>query len=332
MISFLDVLITVVFLLLLAVPGFIFAKTKMFSSSASGTLSTIVLYGCQPILIITSFQGCAFDPDIAVNMLLVAGIALLVHLLMFALVKLVFGKWQTDEKVKLVKYLSVFSNCGFMGLPFLQSLFTDASLQAELVIYCAVVLAIFNILNWTFGVYILTEDKKEISLKKVLLNPVIISVVFSLILFFTMQKPLVDFTEVGTVGYKIATKLMSSLQFLSNMVTPLSMFVIGIRLANINIKQLLTDRWAYIATGVKLIGMSFIVMFVVAYLPIASTIKYTIFFLLSMPSATSGAMMAVQYGKDSDFASIGVVLSTICSVVTLPTLYLFMNVVLGIPL
>ena len=76
MISFLDVLITVVFLLLLAVPGYIFSKTKMFPKSASETLSVIVLYGCQPILIITSFQGCAFNTDIAINMLLVAGIAL----------------------------------------------------------------------------------------------------------------------------------------------------------------------------------------------------------------------------------------------------------------
>ena len=86
-----------------------------------------------------------------------------------------------------------------MGLPFLQSLFTDASLQAELVIYCAVILAVFNILNWTFGVYIITGDKKEISLKKVLLNPVIISVVLSLAVFFIMQKPLVEMAAVGTV-------------------------------------------------------------------------------------------------------------------------------------
>jgi predicted permease len=114
------------------------------------------------------------------------------------------------------------------------------------------------------------------------------------------------------------------------MVTPLSMFVIGIRLANIDWKQLLTDKWAYIATVVKLIVMSLITMFVVAYLPIDSAIKYTVFFLLSMPSATSGAMMAVQFGKDSDFASIGVVLSTICSIVTLPLMYLFMNAVLGV--
>ncbi len=330
MIDFFDVFITVVFLLILAVPGFVFAKTKMFPKTASETLSAIVLYGCQPILIITSFQGCSYNPNIALNMLAVAGIALVAHLIMFAIVKFAFIKWQANDKVKLVKYLSVFSNCGFMGLPFLQSLFTDASLQAELVIYCAVVLAIFNILNWTFGVYILTEDKKEISVKKVLLNPVILSVLFSLVLFFTLQKPVVELVAEGTVGYKILSKLMASLTFLSNMVTPLSMFVIGIRLANINFKQLLTDKWAYIATAVKLIGMSFVVMFIVAYLPIASTVKYTIFFLLSMPSATSGAMMAVQFKKDSDFASIGVVLSTICSIITLPLLYLFMNAVLGV--
>lgn len=332
MVTFFDVFITVVFLLLLAVPGFIFAKIKMFPKTASGTLSVIVLYGCQPVLIITSFQGCAYDPKIAVNMLLVAGIATLAHLLMFGLVKLLFFKWEKDDKVKIVKYLSVFSNCGFMGLPFLQSLFTEASLQAELVIYCAVVLAVFNILNWTFGVYILTGEKKNISVKKVLLNPVIIAVILSLALFFAMQKPLIELAAAGTVGYKILTKLMNALQFLSNMVTPLSMFVIGIRLANIDFKQLLTDKWAYIATGVKLVAMSFITMFLVAFLPIASTIKYTIFFLLSMPSATSGAMMAVQFDKDSDFASIGVVLSTICSIATLPLLYLFMNSALGIAL
>ena len=330
MVSFLDVFITVIFLLALAIPGYIFAKTKMFPANASETLSAIVLYGCQPILIINSFQGCAFKKSIAVNMLIIAGIALAVHLIMFALVKILFYKWREDDKVKIVKYLSVFSNCAFMGLPFLQSLFTDAGMQAELIIYCAVILAVFNVLCWTFGVYILTGDRKEISAKKVLLNPVIISVIFSLILFFTMQKPLVEFTTAGSVGNKIVTKLMTSLGFLANMVTPLSMFVIGIRLANVNGKQLLTDKWAYIATAVKLIGMSTVTMLIVAFLPIASTIKYTAFFLFSMPSATSTAMMSVQYGKDGDFASVGVVLSTVLSIITLPLLYLVMSGVFGV--
>ena len=38
----------------------------------------------------------------------------------------------------------------------------------------------------------LTGERKEISVKKVLLNPVIIAVAISLLLFFTMQKPFVE--------------------------------------------------------------------------------------------------------------------------------------------
>ena len=192
MISFFDVFITVLFLLLLTIPGFILAKAKMLPQSASEVLSVIVLYGCQPILVFTSFQGCSFDAEIAINMLIVAGLALLAHLLMFAVAKLVFFKWGKDDKVKTVKYLCAFSNCAFMGLPFLQSLFTEPSLQSELIIYCAVVLAVFNILTWTFGVYIMTGDKKQISLKKVVLNPVIIAVAFSLIVFFVAPDRLVN--------------------------------------------------------------------------------------------------------------------------------------------
>ena len=90
MIDFFDVFLAVIFLLVLAVPGFIFAKLKMFPQTASATLSTIVLYGCQPILIFTSFQGSAFTSKIAFNMLLVAIIALAAHFLMFAIVKLLF--------------------------------------------------------------------------------------------------------------------------------------------------------------------------------------------------------------------------------------------------
>ena len=330
MIDVLDVFLTVFFLLILAVPGFIFAKTKMLPASSSETLSSIVLYGCQPILLITSFQSCAFNAEIALNMLYIAAIAVAAHLIMIFIAKLAFAKWAGNEKVKIVKYLSVFSNCGFMGLPFLQSLFTDADVQSELVIYCAVVLAVFNLMNWTFGAYILTGDKKEISAKKVLLNPVTISVILSVVLFVTMQKPLIEFTTAGTLGYKIVTRLMGSLNFLSNMVTPLSMFVIGIRLENMGLKRLFTDKWTYIATAMKLVGMSVVTMLLVAWLPIAPSIKYTAFFLFSMPSATSAAMMSVRFGKDGNFASAGVLLSTICSVVTIPLLYLFMSGVLGV--
>ena len=332
MVTFSDVLITVVFLLALALPGYIFAKAKMLPESACEVLSVIVLYCCQPVVVITSFQKCAFSVDICLNMLIVFALAAALHIVFFIGLRLALSKSADTDRIRIIKYASVFSNCGFMGLPFLQSLFSESGMQSEILIYGAVIIVVWNIMNWTFGVYILTKDKKEVSLKKVLLNPVIIAVYIGFAMFFILQKPLVELAAEGTIGYKILSKLMSSLEFISDMVTPLSMIVIGIRLANVNLKQLFMDKWAYLSSAIKLVVFPLAAIFTVAYLPIPSTIKYTVFFLLAMPSATSSVMMAVKFNQNSDFATVCVLLSTILCIITLPLLYLFMNGLLNIPL
>lgn len=325
-IKFIDVLITVIFLILLAAPGFIFAKLKMLPEKAAETISTIVLYCCQSVLVITSFQKRAFDPQIGLNMLWVALIALCVHLIMFAILKLVFIKKSADAKIRVLKFASVFSNCGFMGFPFLQSLFSgNDELLAEIMIYGAVIIAVFNLLTWTFGVYIMTGDKTQVSFKKIALNPVIISLVIGFVLFVALPSPIVDLAADGSTLDGILTKFMQSMNYLADMVTPCSMIVIGIRLANVNLKQLFLDKSAYISAFFKLVVMSLVAISVVAILPVDVTVKYAIFFLLSMPSATNTAMFAVKFGGDGDFASVCVLLSTSLSVITIPLLYLMVS-------
>ena len=329
-IEFIDVLITVVFLLALALPGFIFAKLKLLPEKTAQALSTIVLYCCQSVLVITSFQGKAYEPAIGLNILWVVLLSIAVHMIMFLILKLVFIKKSAETKIRVVKYAGVFSNCGFMGFPFLQSLFNGSDALSEIMIYGAAVIAVFNVLNWTFGVYIMTGDKKLVSAKKILFNPVIISVAIGLILFFVLPRPLVDLAKDGSIADKILTKFTESLDYIAKMVTPASMIVVGIRLANVNIKQLFMDKWAYVSAFFKLIVMPLIAILTVAFLPVANTVKYTVFFLLSMPAATGTAMFAVKFGSDSDFASVCVLLSTILSVITIPLLFLLINGVFGI--
>ena len=329
-ITFTDVLITVIFLLILALPGFIIAKIKFFPEKAGETISTLVLYVCQSALVITSFQSKEYVAGLVLNLLLVAGLSALAHLVMFLLLRIIFISKSKDEKFRVVKYASVFSNCGFMGFPFLQSLFSGSALMPEIMLYGAVVIAVFNIMNWTFGVYIMTGEKKEISVKKILLNPVIISVIVGFLLFIILKKPIVDLAKDGSTLDKVLTKLMQSVNFFSDMVTPLSMTVIGIKLAGVDYKKLLLDGWAYVVSGLKLVLMPVIVLLLVAFLPIAGTIKYTLYFLLAMPSATSTAMFAVRFNKDGSFASVCVLLSTILSILTIPLLYLVISGVFGI--
>lgn len=327
--NFIDVLFTVVFLILLAAPGYIFAKLKMLPEKAAETISTIVLYCCQSVIVITSFQKRPYDPTIGLNMLYVGLFATAVHMIMFAILKFVFVKKSTEAKIKVVKYASVYSNCGFMGFPFLQSLFSG-EMQAEVMIYGAVIVAVFNLLNWTFGVYIMTGDKKQVSPKKIIFNPVIISLVIGFLLFIVLQKPLVELAPSSEVATSILVKFMASMNYLADMVTPCSMIVIGIRLANVNIKQLFLDRWAYVAAFFKLIIMPVIAMLTVAFFPVESSIKYTVFFLLAMPAATSTTMFAVKFNADADFASVCVLLSTVLSVVTIPLMYLAMSGIFGV--
>lgn len=328
-IDFITVLISVLSLMILAVPGFLLVKTKLISESASGAISSIVLYGCQPVLVFMSFQEY-YSSSIALNILIVLGLAFLIHFIMFALMALVFPNKNDDRRIRVVKYASCFSNCGFMGLPFLQMLFSGTSYQGEIVIYAATIIAVFNILNWTAGVFMITKDKKNVAIKKIVFNPTLIAVVLGFLYFFIVKKPIVGLVEGGTTFHNALVKIMGSVDTISDMVTPLSLTVIGMRLATMNIKQLFMDKWAYVVCVFKLVIMSLVTMLIVSFLPVSISIKYVLFFLFSMPSATSSALFAVKFGGDGDTASVCVLLTTMLCILTIPLMFLLFSGVFGV--
>lgn len=320
-IDFMTVLMAVIALMVLAVPGFILTKLKMLPESTGSALSTIVLYGCQPVLVFMSFQENYRD-DIALNMLYVAILSLAIHIIMFGIISLLIRNKSKSAKVKTARYACLFSNCGYMGLPFLKLVFEGSN---EIIIYAAIVIAIFNILNWTLGIYMLTGDKKEISFKKIVFNPTILGIVLGALYFFVVGTPIVDLLTPKTVTDNMVDKIMESVNIIGDLVTPLALTVIGIRLANVRFKDLFINKWAYIVLLMKLVVMSIITILAVAFLPFNPIVKYVMFFLLSMPSATSTTMFAIKFGGDGDSASVFVLLTTILSIITIPLMYLLMS-------
>lgn len=327
-IDFFNVFSTVLSLIVLVVPGFLLVKFKLLNDKAGDAFSTFVLYGSQTLMVFMSFQGKEFSPEIGMNMLIVAGVAIFMHLAMFGVACLVIRNKNDDVKRRTMRYGCVFSNCGYMGLPLINSLFYGQECLSEVIIYTAVVLAIFNVLNWTLGTYICTNDRKSISIKKVLLNPVIISVVLSFLLFVFVKIPLVDLAPQGSNVDNLVEKIMNSLQVIADTVTPLSMTVIGMKLAGANLKQLFLDKNAYFVSVIKLIGMSFLALIVVKLLPIGEVMKYTLFFLFSTPCATSTALFALRFGGDANYGSVTVLLSTVLSIITIPLMFLLFQAII----
>ena len=320
MIDFLTVLIAVVSLVILAVPGFILTKTKLLSEKADGALSTLVLYGAQPAMVLMGFQNASFSKDIGVNVLIVAGIAIAIHLIMALLVAVVIRS--KSDKGKVVRYASMFSNCGFMGFPFLQIVFADSPFLGEAMIYAAVLVSIFNIANWTIGVYFISGDKKNISLKKIITNPTILAVLLGFIFFFTVKVPFAELPAEGSKLQTIVSKIMGSIDVIGDMVTPVSMTVIGMKLARVNFKELFLDKCGYVVCAFKLVIMSVITMLAVCFLPVEDTVKYVLVFLLSMPCATSTALFSTLYGGDGKSATVYVLLTCIVCIVTIPLMFL----------
>lgn len=324
-IDFVQVLLTVLSLVLLVVPGFLMVKLKIFPSNGAETISTLVLYCCQALLIFMSFQSYEFNGEIAIKMLIVAGLAFVVHLIMIGVVCL-FVKGKQEAKLRCLRYGSVFSNCGYMGIPFLKMLFDGQEALGEILIFTAIILTVWNIFNWTLGVYLMTKDKKQVSFKKIILNPVIIALILGLLCFIILKKPISQLAEQGTILDNVLEKLMQVLNYFGDAVTPLSMTVIGMRLANVNFKQLFMDKLAYLCCFLKLILMSLISIFVCVFLPVDLTVKYAIFFCLSMPVASGTALFAVKFNVEPDFGSVVVLLSTILSILTIPLMYLLFGV------
>ena len=316
--DFLNVLFTVIFLVVLVLPGYILAKADIFKEYADSVLSALVLFVAQPMLIITSFQKQPYSKEIARNMLICAGLTALVHIVMIAFVFLVIRG--NDAKRNILRGASVFANCGYMGIPFLQLLFGNSN--PEVLIYAAVIISIFNIFDWSFGIFMVSGNKKTINIFNILLNPTIISIIIGFILFITVRTPLVDIAEEGSTLDLVLTKFMNSINYLSEMVTPLAMMVIGVKLSKMKLKDIVLNKVAYIASFNKLIIMSLVSILIVAFLPISEVLKYTIFFTMSMPCATSNVLFAVRFGGDAETASVSILLSTLLSIVTIPLMFL----------
>lgn len=327
-IDFFNVFATVLSLIVLIIPGFLLTKFKFIDQKASETFSTFVLYGSQTLMVFMGFQGKEYSPKIGRNMLIVAGITMAVMLGMYVLACLLIRNKSEDVKRRTMRYGCVFSNCGYMGLPLINSLFYGQDCLSEAIIYTAVVLAMFNVLNWTLGAYICTNDRKSISIKKVLLNPVIIGAVLGFLVYYIVKIPLVDVAPQGGKIDILVEKIMNSLDIIGNTVTPLSMTVIGIKLAGVDSKQLFLDKDAYYVTAIKLIGMSIFTMLIVKFLPVNDVLKYTMFFLFSTPCATSTALFALRFGGDAKYGSVTVLLSTVLSILTIPLMFLLFQVII----
>ena len=315
-------------LFMMMVPGVILKKCRLSTDGLGKGISNLVLYVAQPALIFLAYIR-SFDMVILINSAYILVFSAMAHTI-FAIVALSLFKRSPDNMRRMLRFATIFSNAAFMGIPLISAVLGD-----EATIYASVYNITFNLFLWSLGVYICTDDrdedgdgvtdgdvytdyhevnkkkKSQASLTKALLHPVTIAAALGLLFFLLPIE-----------GY-IPSIINDGLVMLKNLVAPLSMVVIGLRLADIDFRGVFKDKDMYVFLALRHFLLPIVVMLIMQFimftgLQIDKTVFSVIVIMAATPAASSATMLAEKFDCDATYASKLVAISTVLSIVTMP--------------
>lgn len=290
----------VAILFILIAIGFICGKTRLINEVGAKHLTDIVLYLATPCVMIRAFQRVKFSSSLitGLGVSTICAVAIMVLSIFFS--NLIFrDKDESRKKVK--RFAAVFSNCGFMSLPLQQAILGDSG-----VFYGSVFVAVFNIIVWSYGLYDMSGDKKNLTVRKILLNPGVLGAAAAVALFFLK----ITLPEI----------LITPIDYLSGLNTPVPMLVIGFYLSRTDFSKSFRDLGIYAVTAVRLMIIPLAALFIMRLCGVSGDILISCTIAASAPVAATTTMFATKFDRDVEL-SVGLVsVTTIFSIVTMPVI------------
>ena len=296
---------TVAVMLLCAVPGFLLIKTRIMKSESISTLAKLLLYICQPCLVISALTGVKYSKKTAVDLLIVFVIILVSELLMTGILILIFRKKYGEARFRIYTVASCMGNVGFMGVPVISAMLPGNS---EAVAFTAAASLALNVYGWTIASAVISQDKKYISVKKIILNPATIAIIIALPLFFT------NTAIPGAIGDHV--------ELIGRFATPLCMIVMGARLACAKFSDVFLKRGNYLTVALKQLIYPLIVLLILKLLPLGADMKCAVYIIACCPVASMVLNFSELIGKGREEAAGVLLLGTALSCLTLPLMIL----------
>ena len=295
--TFLMVARQVLVLFILMAIGAVANRTNLINQTVVKGMTNIVLYFVTPCVIMESFKR-EMNSSLVRNLFITLAFALAAHLIGILLATLCIHE-ENRQKEAVLRFATVFSNCGFMSLPI-----EEAILGADGVFYGAVFIAVFNVVQWTYGLALMSGGEEKITARKLILNPGIIGVLLG-ILVFVFQ---IQFPEV----------IDEPMQFMADLNTPVPMLIIGFYLGNLRLTHFLHYKKQYLSVVLRLIVVPVLVLLLMLPFHVPTTVAVVCAIASSAPTAAATAMFATKYDKDAQLGAQMVSISTLFSLITIP--------------
>jgi len=271
---------------------------KTMDDDAVRGATALLLNFVTPCLLIATFQR-DYSHDQLATIGLAAAIGFAFHFISIALAY-AFLRDSDPSRDTVLKFAVVFTNAGFMSLP----------LQKEVLgpdgVFCgAVIVGVFQILCWTFGVWLMGGRGTKLPLSKIVFNPGILGTAAALALFLS--------------GIRLPPIIAKPCAMMGELNTPLAMIVIGYHLAGSHVSGVIHDRKAFLAMFLRLaVSPLAIVAILAAFGHWDRTLLVASVIAASAPTAAITTIFAVQYKRDIALSVELVSFTTLASIVSMP--------------
>lgn len=331
-----------IMIFLLIAIGFGLSRSSHLTSESSRDLSWIVLNITNPITILVAAiedEQKVSAMELAVAFALFIGIYIFLGIVAYLLP--IVMRVERDDRYS-YRYLSVFSNVGFIGIPF-----CSAVLGVHSLIYVSICSLVFNLIAYTVGMSAMEKvgmrqngavkrggvDSREsltggdagmggdstsgesrcsgeggarktmAGLKKVVNSGTVFSILTIVVYIMDIKFPSV---------------IMNTLSYIGRSTTFLSMIVLGVSVASLSVKEIFGKPALYVFTLLRQVVVPIALIFVLKPFVDNTLLLQTAIIMVAMPCANLPLMMAKQYRAKEDTISSGIMLTTFCALLTIP--------------
>ena len=307
-----QVLSQVMVVFILMAVGFLSFKLKITSKEIAAHFSSFGVKIAFPCLIFASFMR-PFSAELLGEAAITMGVAFLVYGFAF-LVAWVYPHILRMKGAErgVHRYALIFPNSGFMGFPVVYAIFGPFYL-----FHAAVFNMPLGVLAFSVGVWLIAkEEGKAPPLSwKIFANPPMIATLIGFALFlFSIPLP---------------SPVEQSIRMIGGVTTPLFMVIIGISIAQADMKRIL-GRWQiYITVAMRLLIVPALTGLFCYFIGIRDNLLILLVILIAMPAGSTVSVIATLYDVAAEEASSIVVFSTMLSAITIPVALIILNQIAG---
>ena len=304
--NFIPFLNTIATLFILLAVGFFAGKIKIIDSVASKRLSKLIINIAQPALHIHALTGVECTPETLKLAMISLAVAFGLHIVMALIAFVVCKRFKSQDERKITELAMIFGNCGFIGIPIMESLF-----GAEGAFMTAFFIVSYNIVLWTWGIAILARGREDIKLtvRKIFINLGTVPSAIGFVLFL--------------LPVELSVFVSSSLTYISSLCTPISMLIIGALIAGRRLSELFCTAKIYYLCFFRLLLVPALVCVIMVLCGFSSQWVLFATAIIALPSATTVAMFGELHDIAQGYSAQCVGMTSLLSLLTMPCVIYF---------